>query len=111
MRRENMNEIRELNTAEMEQVAGGFLDFYFITYKTNISNSNSSGFATGVSQIGLSAGNIAPISTGIGAILSHFVECLNLFLRLPCRRLAGAARTRWAALNKECCNWAEFGID
>jgi hypothetical protein len=70
MGRENMNEIRELNTAEMEQVAGGLFDANFtlnITSNDNISNTNSNTFATGVSQTALSAGNTVPISVGIGA--------------------------------------------
>jgi hypothetical protein len=67
-----MSEIRELTTAEMEQVAGGLFDASFtlnITSNDNISNTNSNTFATGVSQTALSAGNTVPISIGIASVV------------------------------------------
>jgi hypothetical protein len=67
-----MNEIRELTVAEMDQIAGGVLDFSStinITSNDAIDNHGSNTFATGVSQTALSAGNTAPISIGIGSVV------------------------------------------
>jgi hypothetical protein len=66
--------LRELTTVEMEQVAGGFLDFtinFFITFNENFNIADSSNFAIGVSQTGLSAGNTNPLQLGIGRLLSR----------------------------------------
>jgi hypothetical protein len=73
-----MNEIVELTAAEMDLVAGGSLvnnninvinNIITVIFNTFIFNNNSSNFATGVNEIGVSAANTVPTSAGIGAIV------------------------------------------